>query len=131
MKKLLIIIFALLFIGCKSGERLMLADAHSDHSTENDHIIVKKGDLFEIHFISNESLGTCWQYVNKQEVTIVDSIDQRSVSRAPAGIVGAASNLYIKFKAVNKGTDTLIFKYFRVFDEDFPVTVEKKIITVK
>lgn len=124
MKKEIIIaivcVLAMVAVGCKTSEMSV------QNNPKGDTFCVKKGCSFEIHFIANGSLGTTWQYVNKQEVTIVDSISQRVVNNAPEGMVGKAVDLYITFKATEKGTDTLVFKNSRIFDpKDEGVTVTK------
>lgn len=120
---ILLITFAL--AGCKTHQM------HVSNDPKGDQFVVKKGERFEIHFIANASLGKTWQYLNKNEVTIVDSISQRVVNNAPEGMVGNAVDLYITFQAKEKGTDTLIFKNSRIFDpQDEGITVYK-IVTVK
>lgn len=124
MKKEIIIaivcVLAMVAVGCKTREMSV------QNNPKGDTFCVKKGCSFEIHFIANGSLGTTWQYVNKQEVTIVDSVSQRVVNNAPEGMVGKAVDLYITFKATEKGTDTLVFKNSRIFDpKDEGVTVTK------
>lgn len=112
MKKEIVIaltcLLLILAVGCKTGKMSV------DNNPKGDTFCVKKGDSFEIHFIANSSLGTVWQYLNKQDVTIVDSVSQRVVNNAPEGMVGKAVDLYITFKAKERGTDTLVFKNSRI-----------------
>lgn len=120
---ILLITFAL--AGCKTHQMNVSNDPKGDQ------FVVKKGEQFEIHFVSNASTGRKWQYVNKNEVTIVDSVSQRMVNNAPEGMVGKSVDLYLTFEAKEKGTDTLLFKFSRVFDPaDEGVTIQK-IVTVK
>ena len=74
---------------------------------------VKKGQSFEIEFITNASTGFWWQLVNENEINIVKSVGDRYTSDAPQGMVGASSHRFWKFEAVQKGTQTLHFVYAR------------------
>jgi len=129
MKKEIIIaiicMIAVLAVGCKTKEMSV------KNNPKGDTFCIKKGETFEIHFIANGSLGTTWQYVNKQEVTIVDSVSQRVVNKAPEGMVGKSVDLYLTFKAKEKGTDTLVFKNSRIFDPNDEGTTVTKIIHVR
>ena len=80
----------MLAIGCKTQQMSVKNDPKGDH------FCVKKGDQFEIHFIANASTGRAWQYINKNVVTIVDSVSQRVVNNAPEGIVGKSVDLYLR-----------------------------------
>jgi predicted secreted protein len=115
-----VLLFAIVAIGCKTKELSV------NNNPKGDTFCVKKGDTFEIHFVANASLGKTWQYINKEQVTIVDSVSQRVVNNAPEGMVGKAVDLYLTFKATQKGTDTLVFKNSRIFDpNDEGVTITK------
>lgn len=115
-----VLLLAIVAIGCKTKELSV------NNNPKGDTFCVKKGDTFEIHFVANGSLGTTWQYINKEQVTIVDSVSQRVVNNAPEGMVGKAVDLYLTFKATQKGTDTLVFKNSRIFDpNDEGVTITK------
>lgn len=116
---------AVVAVGCKTKEMSV------KNNPKGDTFCIKKGETFEIHFIANGSLGTTWQYVNKQEVTIVDSVSQRVVNKAPEGMVGKSVDLYLTFKAKEKGTDTLVFKNSRIFDPNDEGTTVTKIIHVR
>jgi predicted secreted protein len=125
------IIFAIVFvlavvaIGCKTQQMSVKNDPKGDH------FCVKKGDKFEIHFVANASTGRAWQYINKNQVPIVDSVSQRVVNNAPEGMVGKSVDLYITFEAKEKGCDTLIFKNSRVFDPSDEGVVITKIVHVR
>jgi predicted secreted protein len=115
-----IVLLALVAMGCKTQQMGVKNDPKGDR------FCVKKGDTFEIHFVANASTGRAWQYINKNEVTIVDSVSQRVVNNAPEGMVGKSVDLYLTFEAKKEGCDTLIFKNSRVFDpSDEGVTVYK------
>lgn len=125
------IIFAIVFVlavvavGCKTQQMSVKNDPKGDH------FCVKKGETFEIHFIANASTGRTWQYINKNKVSIVDSVSQRVVNNAPEGMVGKSVDLYITFEAKKEGCDTLIFKNSRVFDPKDEGVVITKIVHVR
>lgn len=108
MKKILYL--AILIVAgtsCRSQKEIAIIDKDTQAIT------LKKGNFCEIKFITNASTGFCWKWTNKAEITVVDSVGNRYVSQAPAGMVGASSTRYWKFHAVQKGTQTLHFAYTR------------------
>lgn len=121
----IVLLLAMLAIGCKTQQMSVKNDPKGDH------FCVKKGETFEIHFIANASTGRTWQYINKNEVSIVDSVSQRVVNNAPEGMVGKSVDLYITFEAKKEGCDTLIFKNSRVFDPKDEGVVITKIVHVR
>lgn len=121
----IILLLALVAMGCKTQQMRVQNDPKGDH------FCVKRGDQFEIHFIANASTGRAWQYINKNVVTIVDSVSQRVVNNAPEGMVGKSVDLYLTFEAKEKGCDTLIFKHSRVFDPKDEGVVITKIVHVR
>ena len=129
MKKEIIIaivcVLAMVAVGGKTGKMSV------QNNPKGDSFCVKKGESFEIHFIANSSLGTVWQYINKEQVTIVDSVSQRVVNNAPEGMVGKSVDLFISFIAKEKGCDTLVFKNSRIFDPKHEGTTITKIVHVR
>lgn len=125
MKKILYIsLLLLLMVGCKSQKQMVSID------TKTDEAVLKKGQSIEIEFITNASTGYWWKWNNKEEITIVDSVDNRYESKAPAGMVGASAHRFWKFQAVEKGTQTLKFIYTRA-EKDPVIKTRDVIITVK
>lgn len=125
MKKILYIsLLIVLTAACQSQKELVTVDKDTDTIT------LKKGEDCEIKFITNASTGYRWQWINRAEITVVDSIGDRYVSNAPPGMVGASSTRYWKFKAVQKGTQILKFVYARssrneaVKTRDITITVK-------
>ena len=121
----IILLLTMLAIGCKTQQMSVKNDPKGDH------FCVKRGDQFEIHFIANASTGRAWQYINKNVVTIVDSVSQRVVNNAPEGMVGKSVDLFLTFETKEKGCDTLIFKHSRVFDPRDEGVVITKIVHVQ
>ena len=91
---------------------------------------MRKGQDCEIMFRTNASTGFWWQWVNEEEVTIVESVGDRYESDAPKGMVGASSNRYWKFHAKERGTQTLKFVYARDKQEE-AIRTREVTITVK
>jgi predicted secreted protein len=116
---------ALVVFGCKSSYHIAQADPESDFFE------IKKGQTFEIKFITNASTGYTWIWSNKKSVNTVDSVGDRFVNNAPAGVVGAGVNRYWAFRGVNKGLDTLQFEYCRVFQPNSAIKTRSVIVKVK
>ncbi|MCQ2283410.1 MAG: protease inhibitor I42 family protein [Bacteroidales bacterium] len=108
MKKLIYISMLLLIMtGCASQKKMVAVNK------ETNDITLKVGQSCEIEFRTNASTGFWWQLTNSNDITVVDSIGKRYESDAPKGMVGASSDLFWKFKAKEKGTQTLHFVYAR------------------
>ena len=97
---------------------------------ETNEVTVKKGQSFEIEFLTNASTGFWWQLTNEPELTVVTPQDRRYESSAPVGMVGASSNLFWKFEAKEKGKQTLKFVYARD-NQDEAIRTREVTITVK
>ena len=125
MKKIWLICSLLLILtGCSSQKKMVVLDR------ETNEVTLKKGQSFEIEFLTNASTGYWWQLTNEAEVTVVAPQDKRYESNAPVGMVGASSHLFWKFEAKEKGTQTLKFVYAR---EDWgqAVRIRNVVVTVK
>ena len=97
----------ILFSGCAAQKKVVSV------GKEANEVVLKSGQTCEIEFITNASTGFWWQLINEDEIDIVESLDSRYASNAPEGMVGASSTRYWKFKALQKGTQTLRFVYAR------------------
>lgn len=109
---------------CQSQKKLVSLNK------ETNDVVLKKGQSCEIQFRTNASTGFWWQLINSDEITVVDSVAKRYESNAPAGMVGASSELFWKFTAKEKGTQTLKFVYARQ-DSSKPQRTRDVTITVK
>lgn len=128
MRKIsLLILLGLVLIvsGCKSNYNIAQTDPESDLFEIN------KGQTFEIKFVTNASTGYSWVWINKKSVNIVDSVGNRFVNNAPAGVVGASVNRYWAFQGVSKGLDTLQFEYCRLFQPNSTIKTRSVIVKVK
>ena len=125
MKKLIYICTMLLVMAsCSSQKKMVSLDRETNETT------LKVGQECEIQFRTNASTGYWWQLTNEKEISIVTPIDRRYESNAPQGMVGASSELFWKFQAKEKGTDTLKFVYARD-DWSKAIKTREVIITVK
>lgn len=125
MKKILFIgIVLCLMAGCQSQKKLVSVNK------ETNEVELKKGQSCEIQFRTNASTGFWWQIANADEITVVESGDKRYESNAPEGMVGASSELFWKFTAKEKGSQTIKFVYARQNINE-PVRTRDVVITVK
>ena len=74
---------------CQSQKKIVSVNKDTNEFT------MRKGQDCEIMFRTNASTGFWWQWVNEEEVTIVESVGDRYESDAPKGMVGASSLLEI------------------------------------
>ena len=125
MKKILYLAIGLvLFSGCAAQKKVVPV------GKEASEVVLKNGQSCEIEFITNASTGFWWQWVNEDDVDIVESVGSRYESNAPKGVVGASSTRFWKFKALRKGSQTLRFVYARESIKE-PARVRDVVITVK
>lgn len=109
---------------CQSQKKIVSVNKDTNEFT------MRKGQDCEIMFRTNASTGFWWQWVNEEEVTIVESVGDRYESDAPEGMVGASSNRYWKFHAKERGTQTLKFVYARD-NQNESIRTREVTITVK
>lgn len=108
MKKIIYLaILVVMVTSCTSQKKMVSLNK------ETNQVELKKGQSCEIEFRTNASTGYWWQLTNSKEITVVDSVGKRYESDAPKGMVGASSDLFWKFTAVEKGSQTLHFVYAR------------------
>jgi len=119
------VVIAMMILGCKTTEKAMKNDSKGDYFE------VKKGNSFEIHFITNASLGLAWTWQNSAAVSIVDSLGSRYVNDYPVDMIGMSVNQYWAFKGVEKGVDTLHFNYCHGGDISTSARTKTVIVKVK
>ncbi len=125
MKKVWLICTLLLILtGCSSQKKMVILNR------ETNEVTVKKGQSFEIEFLTNASTGFWWQLTNESELKVVSPQDRRYESNAPVGMVGASSHLFWKFEAKEKGKQTLKFVYARE-NWDQAIRTREVVVTVK
>lgn len=126
MKKSIYILCVIIAISaCSTTKNNITTDSSGNYFE------IKKGDTFEINFVTNASTGFAWFWTNKNEISIADSIGVRTVDNNPKGYVGGSTNRYWKFEAVKKGTDTLEFEYRRPWDAQEVARQRSVVVTVK
>ena len=91
-------------------------------------IKVRKGEVFKVILKANHSTGFSWQWENKTDKSIVDSVYMDYVLSDKA-ITGAGGNEIWEFKAKTKGEQKLIMVYKRPWEKKG--TFEKKEIFIK
>lgn len=121
-----LLLTAVILMGsCNSSRNL------TQNLPESDCFEIKKGDTFEIKFVTNASTGYTWVWSNNEAVQVVDSVGDRYVNNAPPGVAGASVNRYWAFQGVKKGTDTLKFEYCRLFQPNSTIKTRNVIVKVK
>ena len=91
-------------------------------------INARQGEVFKVILKANHSTGYSWQWENKTNKSIVDSVYMDYVLSKKA-ITGAGGNEIWEFKAKWKGEQKLIMVYKRPWEKEG--TFEKKEILVK
>ena len=85
------------------------------------------GSIFSIDLVSNPTTGYSWKWTNKQEITIVDSIDHCFIPFYPYR-KGSPGIETWKFIGKEKGTESLEFIYNRWWIPDS--IIDRKIVTI-
>jgi predicted secreted protein len=85
---------------------------------------------FLIELESNATTGYSWQWMNRQSVSIVDSIGFSYTVTYPERVGSPGKEIW-KFKAAHPGTDTLQFGYRRPWEKDVIVRTKDIIVEVK
>ena len=105
MKNILIPILAsiILLSGCRKHPEL-----NADHE-------ISVNEICQIELVSNPSTGYSWKWVNKEFITIVDSINWTYVAEAPE-LIGSGGKEIWEFRGVQTGIDTVKFEYSQSWD---------------
>lgn len=91
-------------------------------------IQVRQGEVFKVILKANHSTGYSWQWENKTDTSIVDSVYVDYVLSDKA-ITGSGGNEIWEFRAKKKGEQKLIMIYKRPWEKEG--TFEKKEILVR
>ena len=91
-------------------------------------IKVRKGEVFKVILKANHSTGYSWQWENKTDTSIVDSVYMDYVLSDKV-TTGAGGNEIWEFRAKKKGQQKLIMIYKRPWEKDG--VIEKKEILVE
>lgn len=68
---------------------------------------IKVGETFELKLTDNPSTGYYWTWINEDTTRIVQLANKRYVSSTKEPIPGAGGTLYLTFKGIKAGTDTI------------------------
>ena len=91
-----------------------------------DHLEVQLGQAFSIELDANWSTGYQWQWVNGQEISVVES---RGITYQPKGsLLGAPGKEKWIFKSILRGEETLRFEYRSPHGGDSPALVSREIL---
>lgn len=89
---------------------------------------VSVGDTLNIELNYTAGTGYSWYLINKNELTLMDSVSVDYVYDAPEGFMGGAGRSIWRFVAKSKGVETIVFVYKRPWESE---EIERKEITVK
>lgn len=78
---------------------------------------VRQGEVFKVILKSNHSTGYSWQWDNKSNESIIDSVYMDYVLSDKAMIGGGGNEIW-EFKAKKKGKQKLIMHYKRPWEKD-------------
>lgn len=125
MKNLFLTVFVFLFVSssCKTTEKNVLSNTQQDYN-------IDVGDEFTISLKSNSTTGYSWQWVNKQSVEAVDSVDWRYIT-LNTNLIGAGGTEKWTFKGIKSGVDTLKMIYSRPWEADSAVDSVYVIVKVQ
>lgn len=87
------------------------------HEATPSDYIVRNGEVFKIELKSNPTTGYHWVLTNKASASAVDSLsDTYTPNKRDKNIVGSGGTQTFRFKAVQKGIDSLNFIYVRPWE---------------
>jgi inhibitor of cysteine peptidase len=93
-------------------------------------IKVRQGEVFRVILKANHSTGFSWQWENKTNKSIVDSVYMDYVLSDKA-ITGAGGNEIWEFKAKRKGEQKLIMVYKRPWEKEGSFEKEEILVRVE
>jgi len=93
-------------------------------------IKVRQGEVFRVILKANHSTGFSWQWENKSNKSIVDSVYMDYVLSDKA-ITGAGGNEIWEFKAKRKGEQKLIMVYKRPWEKEGSFEKEEILVRVE
>lgn len=73
------------------------------------------GESFQIELASNPSTGYSWKWMNKQEVSVVDTVENQFVVDSAAKIGGGGREIW-KFKGIKSGSEVIKLGYTRAWE---------------
>ncbi len=89
------------------------------HETTPSDYVVRKGEILSIDLKSNPTTGYHWVLINRSTANSVDSLsDIYAPGKRNKNLTGSGGTQTFKFKAVQKGIDSLNFVYVRPWEAD-------------
>jgi len=73
------------------------------------------GESFQIELASNPSTGYSWKWMNKQEMSVVDTTDNQYIPDGPDRIGGGGREIW-KFKGLKSGSEVIKLGYTRAWE---------------
>jgi predicted secreted protein len=120
MKALTISIITALFLISACKEDLIVKEGKPDFE-------ISIGETISLSLISNRTTGYSWIWVNRDQISIVDTFDFDYIVDDPTKIGSGGKEIW-NFIGKNTGTDTIKLEYKRLWEPNS--TVESKKITV-
>jgi inhibitor of cysteine peptidase len=110
---------------------IFLFSCNSQKNIKSD-IEIRNNETFDISLNSNPSTGYSWKWVRKNTESKVDSISSiYKQEQSNPKKVGVPGKQVWKFKAKEKGIDTLTFEYCRSWEPNSTVETKKIIVKIK
>lgn len=88
------------------------------------------GESFQIELASNPSTGYSWKWTNKQEVSVVDTIDNHYIADDPDKIGGGGREIW-KFKGIKSGSEVIKLGYTRAWESGTEAVTQTITVNVK
>lgn len=92
---------------------------------------IRKGGTITFRLQEHIGGGYMWQWMNRAQTTVVDSISVTRWSESDSRKYGAPIYSIWTFKAVKPGIDTLRFEELRVFQKNSTINTKTIVIRVK
>ena len=89
---------------------------------------IEIGETFQIELASSPSTGYSWKWVNKDDVTAVDTVGHHFIESGPGKIGGGGIEIW-NFKGIKSGSAVIKLEYNRYWESGPAANVE--IIEVK
>lgn len=106
-----------LLCGCVQKEILFSVPIFRDNEMQKE-MSINVGDILNFELDSNPTTG--YEWVLEYDRTILNLIKSSFIESEKKGIVGASGKQRFRFKAIRKGTSTIIFSYKRAWEKEKP-----------
>jgi Chagasin family peptidase inhibitor I42. len=91
---------------------------------------IRKGGIITFRLLEHTGGGYLWQWTNRAQATVVDSVSVRAQSTSTdSRKIGAPTYSIWTFKGIKRGVDTLRFEELRVFQKNS--TISTKVIVIR